>query len=422
MTLTNPDEQTFESIIKEKKFVIAKFFGTWCGPCKMLSFLFDSIIEKYEDKITFVNIDIDKEPALSEKYDVRMVPTLFFIENGKVIHKIIGFIPSKIIEAKINEVFFDIKTEEVSRDDTYDIIIIGAGSAGLTAALYASRTGLKSLIIESFAPGGKMLKTFEVNNWPGIRKTGGAELAFSFYEHAMDYGSDYTYETVTNIVNQKDFKEVICESGNIYKAPAIIIASGTKERLLNIPGEAEMIGRGISFCAVCDGAFYRDKTVVVVGGGNSALEESLHLTQFAKKVIIISRRDTFRAEEYIQKSIAQNEKIEVISNFTPQKVIIQNDKIIALEIKSTLTNETKTVDTDGIFPFIGADPNTAFINDSLGIKDENGYMLVDKHMSTFIPGIFAAGDVCVKNLRQIVTATNDGAIAAESAFAYLRKN
>ena len=218
-------------------------------------------------------------------------------------------------------------------DLQYDVIIIGAGPAGMTAAVYASRAGLKTAMLEKAAPGGKMIKTFEIQNWPGIKEINGAELAYQMFEHSTHFGAEYLYGDVEKIIDGP-IKQVVCADGQIYTAPAVIIATGTRERLLGIPNEKELTGKGVSYCAVCDGSFFRDQPVTVIGGGNSALEESLYLTQFASEVHIVIRRDVFRAEPIIQQAIEQNPKIDIIRSHVPVEILEQEGKVGGIVLKN----------------------------------------------------------------------------------------
>lgn len=303
-------------------------------------------------------------------------------------------------------------------DLQYDVIIIGAGPAGMTAAVYASRAGLKTAMLEKMAPGGKMVKTYEIANWPGITEINGADLAFKMFEHSTHFGAEYLYGDVVEIQDGL-LKEVICADGTHYQAKTVIIATGTQERLLNIPGEKEYAGRGVSYCAVCDGSFFKDKTVTVIGGGNSALEESLYLTQFASRVNIVIRRDVFRAEPIIQKQIEENEKIFIIKKHIPKEILGTDGKVSGLVIENVDTHEQSTLETSAVFPYVGADPCTDFVK-TLPILDERGYVVVNENMETSVSGIYGAGDVVVKNLRQVVTAASDGAIAAQRAFHFIK--
>ena len=297
----------------------------------------------------------------------------------------------------------------------YDLLIIGAGPAGMSAAIYGSRAGLKTAMIEMGAPGGKLIKTHEISNWPGIKGTNGAKLASDMFEHSTHFGAEYLYGNVVRVEDGTEYKKVICEDETVYEAKAVIVATGTQERMMNIPGEEENVGRGVSYCAVCDGAFFRNQEVVVVGGGNSALEEAIYLSELVSKVYIVIRRDVFRADEIVQKAIENNPKIEVIRKHIPVRVEDDENRVTGLVIKNVDTNEETTIETHGIFPYIGLDPCTSFL-EGLPVLNQYGYMKVDENCQTSLKGIYGAGDVVEKPLRQVVTATNDGAVAAQHAF------
>ncbi len=303
-------------------------------------------------------------------------------------------------------------------DKQYDVIILGAGPAGMTAAIYGSRAGLSCAMIEMAAPGGKMVKTYEIQNWPGIKEISGADLAYQMFEHSTQWGAEYLYGDVTEI-RDGEIKQVICRDGTVYQGKTVIIATGTRERLLNIPNEQKLTGRGVSYCAVCDGSFFKDQPVTVIGGGNSALEESLYLTQFASKVTVVIRRDVFRAEPVIQKAMEDNPKIEVIRSHVPVEIVEKDGKVGGIVLKNVNDGTLTTLTTSAVFPYIGADPCTEFAR-ALPILDERGYVIVNDKMETACRGIYGAGDVTVKNLRQVVTAANDGAIAAQQAFHQLK--
>lgn len=418
--IVNPTAAEFRKMLAEKKTFLADFYATWCGPCKMLSYVLEDIDKLMGERIDIVKIDIDKEPELTEAMDITIIPGLFFIKDGAIASRYAGFLPKERLLARLEKLLGQEPPEEPAPDKNYDLLIIGGGAAGLTAAVYARRAGLKTLVLESFAPGGKLIKTFEIENWPGIKNVNGSQLAYDIYGQAMALGTNYLYEKVTELIPGQEYHTVHCASGAEFSARAVIIATGTVERLLNIPGEKEMIGRGISFCAVCDAAFYRNKPVLIVGAGNAAFEESLYLAEFASKITILARRDVSSAEQITQDKVAQNPKIEVLPWRIPQEVLIDNNRVAGLKVLNKQTGEVETLHAKGVFPYIGADPVTDFCR-QLGITNAKGYLVVNNDMSTAVPGIYGAGDVCDKVLRQVVTATNDGAIAAQSALHYLRK-
>ena len=301
----------------------------------------------------------------------------------------------------------------------YDVMIIGGGPAGLTAAVYASRAGLKTAILERGVPGGKMTETYEIENYPGFTSVNGADLAAQMFEHATKFGAEYLYGDVAKLENDGDVKKAILADGTEYLAKAVIIATGTIERKLGVPGEKEYAGRGVSYCAVCDGAFFRNKTVTVIGGGNSALGGALYLTKFASKVNVVIRRDEFRATKTVQDDVYANEKIHIITKAVPYEVKGTDGVVSSIVLKNVETGELFEEETSAVFPYIGADPMTDF-TEGLGIEKDHGYIVTNDKMETGVPGIYAAGDVRKKDLRQVVTATSDGAIAAEEIGKHLK--
>ncbi len=419
MAILYPTAAEFKQMLADKKTFLADFFATWCGPCKMLAYVLDDIEASIGDKIDIVKIDIDKEPELTAEMDVNIIPGLFFIKDGEIVSRYTGFLPKERLLPRMEKLIGNEPPVELPPEKHYDLIIIGGGAAGLTAAIYARRAGLKTLVLESYAPGGKLIKTFELENWPGIKSVNGSQLAFDIYEQAMALGTAYLYEKVNDLKLQGKDKIVCCESGQSFAAPAVIIATGTVERMLNIPNEEEMIGHGVSLCAVCDAAFYRNKSVIVVGAGNAAFEESLYLAEFASDITILARSDRYVAEQITQDKVAANPKIRVLPWRIAQEILVEDGKVAGMKVLNKETGEEEIFKASGVFPYIGADPVTDFVKD-LGITDENGYLEVAPDMSTQLDGIYGAGDVCAKVLRQVVTATNDGAIAAQSVIKYLR--
>jgi thioredoxin reductase (NADPH) len=304
------------------------------------------------------------------------------------------------------------------KSEAYETVIIGAGPAGLTAAIYTSRAQIHTLLIEKLGAGGQAAATDHIENYPGFPEgVNGFELSQKMEEQALKFGARIENAEVMKVEkNTASGLFQIKTDGKTYETRSIILAAGTCPKKLGIKGEDSFIGRGISFCATCDGAFYKDKTVAVIGGGDSALDEGLFLTRFAKKVYIIHRRDKLRAVKILQKRALENPKIEIIWNTIVEEVI-GDTKIRQLRIQDLIDCESRILDVDGMFLYIGINPNTTIIE---GVnKDNQGYIITDEAMLTSIPGVFAAGDCRKTPLRQVVTAVGDGAIAAYSAEKFL---
>ena len=303
----------------------------------------------------------------------------------------------------------------------YDVIISGAGPAGMTAAVYASRAGLDTLILEHDAPGGKLVKTVEIQNWPGIVETEGTTLAIDMFTHSTAYGATFDGASITSVTTDENkIHTLTAADGRTFQTRTMIIATGTLERSFDHPLVQKYEGRNVSFCAICDGAFYREKEIAVFGGGNSALEEADYLTQFASKVYLVHRRDEFRADEHAITKAQANSKIEFVLNSNFKDIIEADGKFAGIVVTDN-EGVDRQIDVAGMFLYIGATPRS----EMLAGKDcvtPAGYITVNAKMETGIPGIYAAGDVTDKILRQVVTATNDGAVAAQEAFHYIDNN
>lgn len=300
---------------------------------------------------------------------------------------------------------------------TYEVIIIGGGPAGLTAGLYTSRSRLRTLLIETGLFGGQITTTELIENYPGFPQgINGAELSQMMEEQAKRFGLETVNQEVLEVRLEEDWKVVRTHESDYY-SEALIISSGTEYRKLGIPGEDAFIGKGVSFCATCDGAFFKDSRIVVVGGGDSAITEALFLTKFSKEVTIIHRRDALRATKIYQERAFANPKIKFLWNSVIQE--IRGDKMVqSILVKNVKTNEVKEFQTDGVFLFVGISPRTQFLK-GLVQMDEGGYILTNENGETSVKGIFAAGDCRKKLLRQVTTAVGDGATAAFAAEKYL---
>lgn len=299
-----------------------------------------------------------------------------------------------------------------------ELVIIGAGPAGMTAAIYGRRSGLDVLLLEKGATGGQINITDEIENWPGVQHATGPELGNMFREHALKFNTEIRIADVKKVELRDGKKIVVTDKGDI-EAEAIVVATGAHFRRLGCEGEAEHIGQGVSFCAVCDGAFYEGEEVAVVGGGNTAVEEGVYLTKFASKVYIIHRRDEFRADRAAIEHAMSNPKIVPVWNSVVEK--IEGDGIVEnLVLKNVKTGELSNLKVAGVFMFVGQTPDDDCVR-GLVKAEKGGWILVNEHMETSVEGIFAAGDVCSKHLRQVITAASDGAIAAMGASAYINE-
>lgn len=302
--------------------------------------------------------------------------------------------------------------------DIYDLAILGGGPAGITAAIYASRARLNTIWIDkNFAPGGQITATYEVDNYPGMPGISGMDLGEAFGEHARKLGLEPKREKILSLENISGDIKTIHTKKNEYQARTIILAFGAEHRKLDIPGEDDLGGLGVSYCATCDGAFYKDRTAVVVGGGNAAAEDAVFLSGLCKKVYLVHRRDELRADKAIQEKIFDCENIEMVWDSVPLEILGQ-DEVTGIKIRNVKTGEERELDTDGVFIAVGIVPNTTFVKAQLEL-DENGYICAGEEGITSAAGVFAAGDIRTKALRQVVTAVSDGANAVASAQKYL---
>lgn len=304
----------------------------------------------------------------------------------------------------------------------YDVIIIGSGPAGLAAAIYAQRAKLSALVIErEFMSGGQVLNTYEVDNYPGLPGIGGFDMGMKFREHAEQLGAQFINKEVSRIeLEEEGSVKVLYTEDEEYRARTVVLAMGARHRMLGVPGEEELTGMGVSYCATCDGAFFKEKTVAVVGGGDVAVEDALFMARIAKKVYLIHRRDELRAAAVLQERLRQCENVEFIWN-TDVTAILGNDQLEGLKLRNKLTEMEANLTVDGVFIAVGTIPNTGMVTKLLQV-DKNGYIIAGEDGVTNIPGIFAAGDLRTKQLRQIVTAVADGANVITSVQNYLNMN
>lgn len=305
-------------------------------------------------------------------------------------------------------------------DTIYDVIIVGAGPAGMTASIYAVRANMKTLLLDRLSPGGQMINTNEIENYTGCGKLSGAELAIKMFEHTQELGVEFDYRTVINVADEGRYKVVTCEEDNaVFKTRAVILATGTVPRRLGVPGEDRWAGSGISWCVICDGPQYRGKEVVVIGGGNSAVEESLFLSDICAKVTVVTMLD-LTADPKACDQLRAKENVDI---YIWQEVLefTGEDRLTGVRFRGTKGDTTERhVTCDGVFEYIGFQASSKPF-ETLGITDKTGCIAVDNFMQTALPGVFGAGDITAKHLRQIVTSCGDGAVAANAAGNYVKK-
>jgi thioredoxin reductase (NADPH) len=308
-------------------------------------------------------------------------------------------------------------TEEKKTD--FEIIIIGGGPAGLTAGMYAGRGMMDALIIERGMPGGQLLNTHLIEDYPGFESVGGAELAQKMTDHAKKFGATIIMDTVLSISRDSDGNfEILTQLGDTYRAPAALITAGGLPNKLGVPGEEEFAGKGVSYCAVCDGAFFKGEVLAVIGGGDAAAEEADYLTRYAEKVFLVHRRDELRASKLLQDRVFANPKIEMVWNKSVDEIAGPPTGVTTVKLNDTRTGEKSELDATGVFIFVGFTPNAGLIKEHYD-HDEGGYIVTDTEMLTSVPGLYAAGDLRVQLTRQITTAVGDATTAVIAIEKYL---
>ncbi len=396
--------------------VIVDFYSTECPPCEALASKFEDLSRLYGNDVKFFKIFRQGNRELAEKLGIKSSPTLLFYNNGlEVSTRLTGGIKRSNIICNLDSMLTAEKVKEIKSKikpsvSEFDVIILGAGPGGLTAGLYLCQSKINTVLIDIALPGGHVATTHEVSNYPGfIEPQAGYMLSHSMSEQTKLSGTIYKVAVdVTKVDLEK--KEVVIDEFETVKAKRIIIATGTTPNLTGAPGEKELKGKGISYCATCDAKYHNDKEVIVIGGGNSAVEESEYITRFVKKLTIVHQFDKFTANKQAQDKVFKNPKINVIFDSEPRAFVREGEKIVT-EVENLKTKERRKLVSDGAFIFIGMKPNIDLFKDKLEL-DQWGYIKTDEDMRTSIPGVYAVGDVISKKYRQITTAVADGTIAA----------
>jgi thioredoxin reductase (NADPH) len=312
-----------------------------------------------------------------------------------------------------------VSNAQVGKGERHDLVIVGGGPAGLCAAMYAGRGMLNAVLIERGMPGGELLNTDLIEDYPGFESVKGPELAKLMTDHAVKFGANIVMDTVEAITKRDDGEfDVTTQLGKTFRAPAVILTAGGTPRKLGVPGEVEYAGKGVSYCAVCDGAFFKGEVLAVIGGGDAAVEEADYLTRYAERVYIVHRRDQLRASPIIQKRVLKNPKVEMVWNKVVEEVRGDERGVKDLRLKDTVTGEESVLAVGGVFVFIGFTPNSGLISQHFE-HDAGGYIVTDDRMMTSIPGLYAAGDLRVQLVRQITTAVGDANTAAMAVEKFL---
>lgn len=304
----------------------------------------------------------------------------------------------------------------------YDIVIVGAGIAGLTAAIYARRAGKSVLVLEGRVYGGQIINTFSIENWPGDFGVSGVDLMKKIYQQAVDLGAEVEYEEVMEVMDKGEYKEIIVEDEK-YQAKTVILAVGSEDKKLGVTGEEKLAGRGVSYCATCDGALFKDKTVAIIGGGNTALYDALYLSNIVKKIYLVHRREEFRGDKVLVEKVCKKDNVELVLGYVPEE-IVGGKKVSGVKLAASGMVDgaegVRELDVDGVFIAIGEKPMTEKFAELVEL-DKNGYIVAGEDCKTSRDGVYVAGDCRTKNVRQLVTAAADGAVAAEAATRYLDK-
>lgn len=412
-TISTPE---FEKEVLLGGKVAVDFYSTECAPCDALAPKFDSCANIYGDEITFVKIFRQENRELADRYGVKSSPTVLFFDDGKQVgEKLSGGIKRadlmKNLDAMLSpEIVSTLKASIVKTESFYETVILGGGPAGLAAAIYLGQAKVKTALIDQSMPGGQITITHKVSNYPGfIEPVPGFMLSHYMSEQAIATGVQFKSAVDVSTVNLKE-KYIIVDGIETVHFEYLIVATGSSPRLMNIPGELKYKGQGISYCATCDAKYFQDKEVIIIGAGNTAIEETEFISKFASKITIITHGNALRANKDAQSQVLTNPKVTVRYNSEP-KEFVKDDEKMSVVVENTQTKQKETISADGIFVFIGMQPNVSMFENAFE-TDQWGYIKVSDEMETSIPTVYSVGDINSKKFRQITTAVADGTIAA----------
>ena len=417
MSILNMNAESYRKYTQAEQPVLVEFSAPWCVYCRRLAPALESVAEEYQDTLVFGAVNIDDEPELAQSEKIEVVPTLLIYQNGQVLGSIVAPESRAQLVAFIEETLQHREQEANITEHIYDMIVVGGGPGGYTAALYAARAGLDTVILEKLSAGGQMALTEQIDNYPGFEDgIDGFSLGEKMKRGTERFGVETKLAEVLSLDLSGTVKKAETSEGPLL-ARTIVLATGAGPRELGIEGEQELIGKGVNYCAACDGMFYKNKTVVIAGGGNTAAADALILSRICKKVIVVHRRDTLRATKIYHEPLMKAENVE----FRWDSEIIEllhDEKVIGIRLRNVKTGEETTLACDGVFVSIGRKPSSELVKDQVEV-DPAGYIIADESTRTNIPGVFAVGDVRTKALRQVVTAVADGATAVHYAEEYL---
>ena len=417
MSILNMNAEGYRKFTQAEQPVIVEFSAPWCVYCRRLAPALESVAEEYRDTLVFGAVNIDDDPELAQSEKIEVVPTLLIYQNGQVLGSIVAPESRAQLVAFIEETLQHREQEANITEHIYDMIVVGGGPGGYTAALYAARAGLDTVILEKLSAGGQMALTEQIDNYPGFEDgIDGFSLGEKMKRGTERFGVETKLAEVLSLDLSGTVKKAETSEGPLF-ARIIVLATGAGPRELGIEGEQELIGKGVNYCAACDGMFYKNKTVVIAGGGNTAAADALILSRICKKVIVVHRRDTLRATKIYHEPLMKAENVE----FRWDSEIIEllhDEKVLGIRLRNVKTGEETTLACDGVFVSIGRKPSSELVKNQVEV-DPAGYIIADESTRTNIPGVFAVGDVRTKALRQVVTAVADGATAVHYAEEYL---